>query len=188
MGVTLHIEGDWREERLWYAVQTRSKSEHIAAAGLLQHGEIDVFCPRLKFQRPTPRGKVWYKEALFPGYLFAKFQAAEYMRAVSYGNAIIRLLKFGDDYAVLPDSAIEQLRAEMGGEDIKEVEIVPQIGDEIEIAAGAFRGMKGIVTNLLGGAQRVRVLIEFLGRISEVEVPAHKAKTTRDPQGAFALS
>ncbi len=187
MGVTLHIDRDWREERLWYAVQTRAKSEHIAAAGLAQHGEVEVFCPRLRFQRPTPRGKVWYTEALFPGYLFARFEAASCLRAVTYGNAVVRLLQFGDDYAVLPDGAIEGIRAEMDGGELKEIEIVPEVGDEVEVAAGAFRGMKGIVTNLLGGAQRVRVLLEFLGRVSEVEIPAHKVKTGRDPQGAFAL-
>ena len=185
MGVTLQIEGDWREERLWYAVQTRAKSEHIAAAGLKQFDEIEVYCPRLRFQRPTPRGKVWFTEALFPGYMFARFAAQDYLRAVTYGNAVSRLLQFGEDYAVLPDGTIEQIRTEMGGEDLCEVEIKPEIGDEVEVAAGPFRGMKGIVTNLLGGAQRVRVLLEFLGNMNEVEVPAHKVRTGREPQASF---
>ena len=186
MGVTLKTDGDWREQRLWYAVQTRAKSEHIAAAGLAQYDGVEVYCPRLRFQRPTPRGKVWYTEALFPGYTFARFEARDHLRAVSYGNAVSRLLQFGDDYAILPDATIEAIRSEMGGGDLREVEIVPEVGEEVEIAAGAFRGMKGIVTNLLGGAQRVRVLLEFLGGVNEVEVPAHKVKVGREPQASFA--
>ena len=124
MGVTIEIDGDWREQRLWYAVQTRAKSEHIAAAGLAQLGEVEVYCPRLRFQRPTPRGNVWFTEALFPGYIFARFAADDYLRAVGYGNAVSRLLQFGEDYAVLPDAVIERIRTEMGGEDLCEVEMV----------------------------------------------------------------
>ena len=186
MGVTIRIDGDWREERLWYAVQTRAKSEHIAAAGLRQFPEVEVYCPRLKFQRPTPRGNVWFTEALFPGYLFARFEAAQWLRAVSHSNAVTRLLQFGDDYAVLSDTVIDQIRQEMGGEDLKVIEILPEGGAEVEVASGPMRGMKGVVTNLLSGAQRVRVLLEFLGNVHEVEVPAHNVRTDRDPQGAVA--
>lgn len=187
MGVTIEIAGDWRHEPLWYAVQTRAKSEHIAAAGLRQLSDIEVYCPRLKFQRPTSRGKVWFTEALFPGYLFARFKAAELLRAVSYGSAVSRLLRFGEDYAVLPELAISQIRAEMGGADLREVMIIPEPGDEVEVAEGPFRGMRGIVTNLLGGAERVRVLLDILGRVNEVEVPAHRLRSDREPQRSLAV-
>jgi hypothetical protein len=47
--------------------------------------------------------------------------------------------------------------------------------------------MTGTVTGLLGGKQRVRVLIEFLGRVSEAEVSAHDVQSGRVPQQSFAL-
>lgn len=186
MGVTVDIgEGkDWREERLWYAVQTRSKSEHIAAAGLGRFGEVEVYCPRVKFQRPTARGPVWFTEALFPGYLFARFEAGEYLRAVRHSNAVTKLLQFGEDFAVVPDQAVAQIREEMGGGDFKVVEVGHQVGDEVEVASGPLRGMTGIVTNLLGGEQRVRLLLEFLGGVREFEVEAHRLRSGRAAQQA----
>jgi len=183
----LDLAADWREMPLWYAVQTRAKSEHIAAAGLARSGEIEVYCPRLKFQRLTRRGKVWYTEALFPGYLFARFRVARHLRAVRYGAAVTRVLQFGDRYAVVPDSSIDQIRLQMGGADIRSIETNTQVGDEVEIAAGPFLGMTGTVTGLLGGKQRVRLLIEFLGRVSEAEVSVHDVQSGRVPQQSFAL-
>ena len=183
----LDIAADWRDMDLWYAVQTHAKSEHLAAAGLARRGEIEVYCPRLRFQRLTRRGKVWYTEALFPGYLFARFQVARHLRAVSYGTAVTRVLQFGDRYAVVPDASIDQIRTQMGGADIRSIESSAQEGDEVEIAAGPFLGMTGTVTGLLGGKQRVRVLIEFLGRVSEAEVSAHDVQSGRVPQQSFVL-
>ena len=50
----------------WYVVRTRQKSEHIAAAHLQKYANLDqVFCPRIKFEKATLRGKVWFIEALF---------------------------------------------------------------------------------------------------------------------------
>jgi transcriptional antiterminator RfaH len=184
----MQIEKDWRKMCLWYAVQTHAKSEHLAAAALSRHEDIEVYCPRLKFQRLTRRGKVWFTEALFPGYLFARFRAESHLRAVSYGTAVTRILQFGDRHAFIPQSAIDQMREQMGGVDIRRIESNTEVGDEVEIASGPFLGMTATVTGLLEGKQRVRLLIEFLGRVSEAELSVHDVQSGRVPQQSFALS
>ena len=183
----LQPEEDWREQSLWYAVQTHAKSEHIAAAALSRDGEVEVYCPRLKFQRMTQRGKVWFTEALFPGYLFARFKAAIHFRAVSHGTAVRRILQFGDRYACIPESAIDQIRVQMSDTDICTIEPSAEVGDEVEITTGPFLGMTATVTGLLQGKQRVRLLIEFLGRVSEAELSLHDVQSGRLPQRNFAL-
>jgi transcription antitermination factor NusG len=40
----------------------------------------------------------------------------------------------------------------------------------VNIAGGAFMGLESVVTRLMSGKERVRVLIEFLGRQVEVEL------------------
>ena len=52
-------------------------------------------------------------------------------------------------------------------------------GEEVEVAHGPFAGMKGIVTRLLSGEQRVQLLMEVLGRTNQVEVPAANLKTKK---------
>lgn len=183
----LQIEEDWREKSLWHVVQTHAKSEHIAAAALSRGGEIEVYCPRLKFQRLTQRGKVWFTEALFPGYFFARFSVARHFRAVSYATAVRRILQFGDRYACIPASSIDQIREQMGDADIRTIETRADVGDEVEITTGPFLGMTATVTGLLEGKQRVRVLIEFLGRASEAELSIYGVQSGRAPQQSFAL-
>ena len=46
-------------------------------------------------------------------------------------------------------------------------------GDEVEIAEGAMRGLRAIVTRVLPGRERIAVLMEFLGRQTMVELPRH---------------
>ena len=62
-----------------------------------------------------------------------------------------------------------------------------KVGDEVEITTGPFLGMTATVTGLLEGKQRVRVLIEFLGRASEAELSIYGVQSGRAPQQSFAL-
>ena len=75
----------------WYCVQTRPKSEHIAAAGLVRFEGVEVYCPRIRFQKVTKRGKVWFREALFPNYIFARFAVEQHLRLVGSSQAVVRL-------------------------------------------------------------------------------------------------
>lgn len=58
----------------WFCLRSQPKHEKIAATHLLRTiAGIEVFSPRLRIRRQTRRGVVWFVEALFPGYLFARF-------------------------------------------------------------------------------------------------------------------
>lgn len=172
---------------LWYCVHTKPKSEHLAAAAIrvLDSG-IEIFCPRIRFQRATPRGKVWFVEALFPSYMFAKFDLALWLRGVKHANHVIGIVGFGGKPVPLDGQVIADLKAEMGGEEMREVSQGVKVGDTVEVSEGPMRGLKGIVESLASGQERVRILLEFLGRESLVEVPASKLLSDRAPREALA--
>ena len=52
----------------WFCLRAQPKHEHIAAQHLKKLPGVEVFCPRVRFQRATRRGKVWFTEAMFPNY------------------------------------------------------------------------------------------------------------------------
>ena len=83
----------------WFCVRTQTKREHIAAEHLKELEGIEVFCPRLRYRKATRRGKVWWIEPLFPGYLLAKFKLAEMERAVTFCQGVRGLVRFGSDSA-----------------------------------------------------------------------------------------
>src|SRR5258708_33348521 len=76
----------------WFCLRAQPKREHIAAACLRQTCEVEVFCPRLRFRKLTSRGPVWFIEAMFPGYLFARFDYANCHRRVLKSPRIDGLL------------------------------------------------------------------------------------------------
>jgi transcription antitermination factor NusG len=44
------------------------------------------------------------------------------------------------------------------------------VGDEVEVATGPFRGMKGVIRSVAPATERVKVLLEFLGQIQPVDL------------------
>lgn len=154
----------------WYCLRSQPKHEHIAAARLRQVEGIEVFCPRVKIQRSTRRGLVWFTEALFPNYLFAHFEMERWHSLVRYSQGVSGIVRFGDDVPAVPAQALAELRAFMQDSELKTVSFTIAAGDDVEIVEGPFRGQTAVVTRLLPARERVKVLLEVLGGVTEVDL------------------
>ena len=157
----------------WFCVRTQSKHEHIAAADLRQNVKIEVFLPRIRFQRSTRQGPAWVTEALFVNYLFARFELGVHLRQVQHARGVSGLVHFGDHWPTIPEAVIGELRAAMGHEELHLISNDFKSGDVVEIAGGAFHGLQAVVTQVMPAKQRVAVLLDFLGRQTSVEL-AHR--------------
>jgi transcriptional antiterminator RfaH len=158
----------------WYCLRTQIKREQLALAALGEFEGVEAICPRLRYKKVTRRGKVWWVEPLFPGYLLAKFSLAEQGRAVSYARGISRILQFGDQTPEVPERFVEELRAELAKQESEDgtITVQPAVepGDEVELAEGPLRGMTGRVIEVRPAEERVRIFIEFLGQEQPVDV------------------
>lgn len=170
----------------WYVVHSRPKCEHIAAGLMAGLENVETYCPRIRFQRITRRGKIWFVEALFPSYFFAHFNPDDMLRAVKHSQSVIRVVGFGDELVPVADRVIQELKAEMDNKEVHVVEVGIKVGDFVELTEGPMRGLKGIVNATLNGADRVRVLLEFLGRENAVEVHTSKLLTEHTPRAVMA--
>lgn len=157
-------------EAKWYCLRSQPKHEHIAAAHLRQYEDIQVFCPRVRIQRSTRRGLVWFTEALFPNYLFAHFELSRWQARVRSCQGVSGLVHFGLEVPEIPALALEELRSYMDDAELKTVSYTLAEGDDVEIVEGPFRGQTGIVKHVLPARERVRVLLELLGGTNEVEL------------------
>ena len=164
----------------WRVIRGKPKSEHLAAQHLRAEG-IESFCPRIRHQRRTVRGKVWFVEALFPGYLFARFSRLQ-IRHVAGTPFVSQVLNFMEDCAAVADSIIAELRTVVDEKETVTVQTAIQTGDTVDIVEGPMRGQSVTVTRVLPGAQRVRVLLEILGSPHEVEVSILTLLSGRDPR------
>jgi transcriptional antiterminator RfaH len=156
----------------WFCVRTQSKREHIAASWLKRQCEIEVFAPRIRFRRPQARGPVWFTEALFPNYLFARFDLAALIQIVDFASGVRGVVRFGNHCPAIPDNVIEGLRACVGPNQLHILYPSFRPGETVRLAGGLFHGLEAVVTQVLPARQRVTVLLEFLGRQTTLQVDA----------------
>lgn len=175
------------DEARWYCIKTQPKREHIAAGHLREQEGVEVFCPRLRYKKATRRGKVWWVEALFPGYILGRFVLKDCERLVTYTQGVRGLVRFGNVIPPVADEFVEVLRSEMHARD-EEIDeetltVAPQIdvGEEVEVASGPLGGFQGKVVSVLPAKDRVKVLLDFLGQPQVIEVDLFSLLLPRRP-------
>ena len=159
---------------VWFCLKAEPKREHLAATALRRRFEIECLSPRLRFRKLTQRGPVWFVEAMFPGYLFAKFVYSTQHRAVESSHGVRGIVRFGERLATLPEETVMALQSKAGAEEVVTIDSSLKIGQPVHIIEGPFQGLEVVVTQVLPAKERVRVLLDFLGRSLEMEVPAVK--------------
>jgi hypothetical protein len=79
------------------------------------------------------------------------------------------------------------LRVDLAGLQSEVLTDAPIKGEEVEIAGGAFVGTKGLVANVVPGKQRVRVLLDIMGRSVPAELSLDLVLFNRRQASAVAL-
>jgi transcription antitermination factor NusG len=172
---------------VWYCVRTHLKHEHIATAHLRQIPGVDVFHPQLRILRSTRRGRHWSNESLFPNYVFVRFILESLLERVTHTTAVKTILRFGDQVPAIPDAVIHELQAGMAQLNNAVLTDAPMEGEEVEIAAGAFRGMTGRVVRVLPGKERAQVLLNIMGQAVPAELNLDLLVVSRRDAAHFAL-
>lgn len=173
-------------EPQWYCVRCQTKREHIAADHLRELAGVTVFCPRLRYRKATRRGKIWWVEPMFPSYVLARFTMPDMERAVTFCQGVRGLVRFGSDVPAVPAGFVEAIKREMqagASDDGEMITLAPAIapGDEVEVAHGPLRGMQGTVISVPSALERVKILLEFLGKPQAVELDLFSILLPRRP-------
>ena len=170
------------DQELWFCLKAQPKHEHLAAAALRNIMGLEAFAPQLRFKKATTRGAVWFVEALFPGYLFAKFNYRDRHRQVQASPGVVTIVRFGDEIACIDVGTIAALRELSGDNEVIVFSPEVQVGETVQIVEGAFRGLEAVVTQLLPAKERVRILLDFLGRKIETEIQVPQVLPSTPPR------
>lgn len=170
----------------WYCVRTQTKREHLAAEHLRGIEGVEVFCPRLRYRKATARGKIWWVEPFFPGYVLAKFDLDTMDRTITFSHGVRGLVRFGSIVPTIPESLIHSLQRDIrehSSHETDTLETAPiiEIGDEVHFAHGPLQGMNGIIVSIAPAVERVKVLLEFLGQPNTVDVDLFSLLLPRRP-------
>jgi transcriptional antiterminator RfaH len=160
------------ERPCWFCIRSQQKHEQIAAVHLRRIAGVEVFCPRVRLKRDTRVGAKWFTEAMFPGYLFARFILRLCHKEVRYATGVASILQFGDRHAIIDDEVIDSLRQHTNEQELTVLTPDLSTGSEVKIIDGSLRGLEAVVTQALPSKERLRILMTFLGR--QVEAEIHK--------------
>lgn len=162
----------------WYALHTKPNAEAQVARTLTARG-LTVFLPLLP---PRPERRL---QPLFPAYLFVRCD----LNVVGIVNlqwvpGLRRILSFGSQPAVVPDEAIRLIE-----DNLREIEAAGGLlkhrfkpGDPVVIDSGPLAGLRGIFQGPVGPAERVRILVRFLGETNRMQVPVEALRAASDDE------
>lgn len=164
----------------WYCARTKAKHEHIAAANLQKHLQLEVFHPRLRVERATLRGVVRVVEPLFPCYIFVRCVLEEKLNDIQRTSGVSGLVRFGERIPSVADARIEELQECFTAGEPMTVESNLAPADEVTIADGVFAGIRAFVLRVMPARQRVQVLLDVLGGPTPVELDRHSVIRERN--------
>lgn len=151
----------------WYALYTKPKKEHQVNA-LLQGRGIETYLPTI--QRKVRRRDRPDRVVYFPCYLFARmdFQAIPHS-SIAWMPGVRRIVSAGEQPVVVDDEIVATIRRRLGG--IEEVGYGNlKQGDRVRITSGPLRDLEAMFDQALSTADRVRILLDVMGRMTPVEI------------------
>ena len=153
----------------WYAARTRPLAEYLAKDRLESLGlEVFLPCSRTKHNR---RGHD--DSPLFPGYMFVRYDAEQRgWRSLHQVPQVLGPVSFGGEVPALPNEVIDDLMGRVSainGTGGLWTRFLP--GDRVQVSLGPIESLARVVEEAESPEARVTVLLQFLGRLVEAQVP-----------------
>jgi transcriptional antiterminator RfaH len=153
----------------WYVVNVKPKKE-FQVAKLFAEGGFTYYNPVYKQDdRVRP---------FFPSYGFLVFEFPDQYQMVKYTRGIKRVVGNKKGPIPVPDEVIREIRArEIGGLiELEKHGLMPQVGDEIEVAEGPLKGLKGIFQKEIDDKERVMILLSYVSYQGQLLIEKKKLK------------
>ena len=159
----------------WYVAYTQASKEVVAYQNLIEQG-FDAYLPRFKKIRRHARKVDEVLAPLFPRYIFVGMTLDnEQWRSVNGTRGVSHLLCADKDTpAGIPVRVINALKSHEISDGIVPVTSLSvfEKGDKVRVLEGAFKDHVAVFEKL-DDADRVHLLLDFLGREMNVSMPVY---------------
>jgi len=147
----------------WYVVYTRLKEEDRVDQNLAAW-HIETFSPKIRRKQINPfSGKATYfRQSLFPRYLFARFDADKMLHKVLYTRGVQKLISFADGPVTVDDDIIELIRSRVSDDGFVRLTDDLRPGDLVKVKDGSMSGITGIFDRAMNDQNRVMILLEAI--------------------------
>ena len=158
-----------REEgKNWFVIQTKPRQEHRALFFLGNKG-VEVYLPKMEVMSFHAGRGCTVRRPLFPGYLFARFEADSDTDTVRWTQGVMRVLLHSSRPVPLGDDVVQNIRS-MEERDglIRRREL--QRYNRVRITRGPFKDVLGIFDCWLSDRDRVKILIDLVSYQAAMEL------------------
>ncbi|QNN24870.1 hypothetical protein HED60_22175 [Planctomycetales bacterium ZRK34] len=165
MGANSEFAVDLPTQGDWFVLHTRSRQEKALTADLLAMN-VGVYLPLQSQIRFHGQRKVKARLPLFPGYLFLRGTREQAFLA-DRTRRVANIITVNDQQTI--DCQLRNLHLALSQEAPLDPYPYLQKGTWVEVTAGPFRGLQGVVENRLS-ADRLLLQIDMLGRAMSLEI------------------
>lgn len=158
----------------WLIAFTKPRLESQAQVQLEQQ-HFETYLPLFKKIRRTPQGPVSVFEPMFPRYLmFRPTRQGQSLSVVRSTRGVTSLVRFGHEPARLRHDLVLAIRAFEARRDQASLEELSNLraGQKVRLRHTALDGLEGLVQQV--SSKRVAVLLDILGRPTEVQLEHHQ--------------
>ena len=161
----------------WFVLQFKSNSHHLATKNLTRQG-FETFLPLHNTTSRKSSRFINTCKPLFPGYMFIRFDKAEYeWHKINNTYGVSRLITFNSILKSIPTTFVDSLmkRYDSSGK-LLPIEKLKK-GDEIKILKGPFANFIATVEKYETD-QRILVLMDLMGRKTKIEAFSDALQTS----------
>lgn len=163
----------------WYAIYTKPKEEQRAELNLTACG-VETLGPKILGRRTNEfTGRpTYFVKALFPRYIFARFNVEKSLRKVHYTRGVHSIVSFDAQPVKVDESVIEVIKSRIGEDGFVKLGEDLHVNDKVMIKSGALKDLVGVFERRVKASDRIMILltaITYQGRISIEERMVEKA-------------
>lgn len=159
----------------WFALQVHSGKEDSISAYLLGQG-YECFLPKYKTIRQWSDRKKQIELALFPGYLFCRFDPIIRL-PVLRTPGVIQAVGYNRTPVAIEEKEIQAIQRMVESGLPAQHWPYLAIGDRVQIRSGALRGLEGILISVKGN-RRLVLSVTLLQRSVAVELDSGAVETS----------
>lgn len=151
----------------WYVLQCWVRKESGIATQLENQG-FECFLPKYKSLRSWSDRNTVVEQALFPGYIFCRFDYTQ-RRPIVMTPGVLQVVGFGRKPIPVDDHEIEALQLAVDSQVAVQPWPYLEVGNRVRIHSGRLAGLEGILVNFKGN-NRVVLSVTLLQRSVALEV------------------
>ncbi|MBN2614265.1 MAG: UpxY family transcription antiterminator [Bacteroidales bacterium] len=161
-------------EKAWYALYVKSRSEKKVAAQLEGEG-IEFYLPLEQRLKQWSDRKKWVEEPLFRSYIFVHISEKDYFRTLVVHGAV-RYVTFEGKAVRVPPQQIEAIKLYLNEkEPVSTDQEHWEVGQKVEVLSGKLTGLQGKLVDVKG-KKKVRIMIDVVNSALYLNLPKNQLR------------